>query len=510
MRRSVFVRRAVAATWKELRADVVSEVCVGRTSGRPEPRSHLALLRREASLQARLDDFIADARLAASAQAGQELPAGRLASLLDLRGDHEEALDVLTTDARMRSPSASMRFLHEVVSRHAAFATERERRMKESASGAPGALAGGATSPVAVVEGDLTAEEFAARFAVPGVPCVFRCTQSGGTSSSSAMPRWSPEELCQRIGTRKVPLLSHKMGSATWARMELSGAMTYAEFVKNYVDKDNEERAPTDDLQLFDFSVWQNLSRELGQDVLIPKWFCTDLYSWASARVQPVTGSASPTLFTAAAGTSSSLHVDFLQTHFWMGMCHGRKRWRVIPPADLPLLYPSYLADLNPLFPFDLDECAKRSLQAPEEHPALAQVTVQEVVLEPGDVIFIPAGAPHQVANLETSVALSANFIDRSNIQRSRREAGCLGLVQEDPQLFADVLADVDVQGGTLERLEATAPTSHLPLRTFKERHGEKRAPQETQRFIAAMLLGSVIGIAAAAFAAVRWTRAAA
>ena len=103
-----------------------------------------------------------------------------------------------------------------------------------------------------------------------------------------------------------------------------------------------------------------------------------------------MTGSAGPTLFLAAQGTGSSLHVDTLQTHFWMMLCHGQKRWRLVSAEDLCLLRPLYLTDLNPVFPKDLD-----AFEAEEEEDS-AFVSVSEVLLEPGDFLFVPAGWPHQ------------------------------------------------------------------------------------------------------------------
>ena len=38
-----------------------------------------------------------------------------------------------------------------------------------------------------------------------------------------------------------------------------------------------------------------------------------------------------------------------------------------------------------------------------------------EVVLEAGDVLFVPRGCPHRVDNLSASVAVSGNFVNASN-----------------------------------------------------------------------------------------------
>ena len=39
-----------------------------------------------------------------------------------------------------------------------------------------------------------------------------------------------------------------------------------------------------------------------------------------------------------------------------------------------------------------------------------------------GQVLFVPAGCPHRVSNLEQTLAISANFVDLSNIETVKRE----------------------------------------------------------------------------------------
>ena len=50
----------------------------------------------------------------------------------------------------------------------------------------------------------------------------------------------------------------------------------------------------------------------------------------------------------------------------------------------------------------------------------------------PGELLFVPAGSPHRVENLETSLAISANFVDLSNFQLVMEELGINALV--DPR----------------------------------------------------------------------------
>ena len=38
------------------------------------------------------------------------------------------------------------------------------------------------------------------------------------------------------------------------------------------------------------------------------------------------------------------------------------------------------------------------------------------------DLLFVPSGCPHRVENLEASLAISANFVDQSNLNLVKKE----------------------------------------------------------------------------------------
>ena len=40
-----------------------------------------------------------------------------------------------------------------------------------------------------------------------------------------------------------------------------------------------------------------------------------------------------------------------------------------------------------------------------------------EVTLGPGELLFVPAGAAHAVTNLSHTAAISANFVDSTNLE---------------------------------------------------------------------------------------------
>ena len=123
----------------------------------------------------------------------------------------------------------------------------------------------------------------------------------------------------------------------------------------------------------------------------MPKWFTPDLLQTLApgSRYRDVW----PSLFVAPAGLRSDLHVDAFGSHFWMALFEGRKRWTFFRPEDTPWLQPSFAAGTEPSFP------AGAVAAAGDLRPFV-------VDLMPGDILFVPAGCPHTVENLEPSLAV--------------------------------------------------------------------------------------------------------
>lgn len=105
------------------------------------------------------------------------------------------------------------------------------------------------------------------------------------------------------------------------------------------------------------------------------------------------------------------------------------------PPEDLPLLYPVYYHSTDAVFEVDLSRN-----DIPSCHPLLALTSPCECVLEPGELLFVPSGSPHRVENLEKSLAISANFVDGSNIDAVKRELKVNGLLDPRAENLLSVL----------------------------------------------------------------------
>lgn len=111
----------------------------------------------------------------------------------------------------------------------------------------------------------------------------------------------------------------------------------------------------------------------------------------------------------------SSFHVDPNYTHAWNACLTGRKRWLLFPPSHPPPgVFPS--GDMsNVTTSVSLTEWL---LNFYVEATATLRDVGYEGICEAGEMVFVPAGWWHIVINLEDSVALTQNYVSRTNLSR--------------------------------------------------------------------------------------------
>ena len=103
------------------------------------------------------------------------------------------------------------------------------------------------------------------------------------------------------------------------------------------------------------------------------------------------------------AGTNTPLHHDTLMLLHTQVV--GRKRWRFISPLETPRLY-NYFGVFSPI---DVD---KPDLV---RYPLFKDVKVLDVIVEPGETVFLPLAWWHQVSGLDISLSISYTNLDLPN-----------------------------------------------------------------------------------------------
>jgi len=113
--------------------------------------------------------------------------------------------------------------------------------------------------------------------------------------------------------------------------------------------------------------------------------------------------SRSASLWVGPAGTRTPLHHDTLMLLHTQIV--GRKRWRFVSPLSGPRVY----NDFDVYSPVDFESLDLRRF------PEAAKVKVLDVVVEPGETMFLPLAWWHQVSSIDRCISLSFTNLDVPN-----------------------------------------------------------------------------------------------
>ena len=192
-----------------------------------------------------------------------------------------------------------------------------------------------------------------------------------------ALTQWSPQRLKERFGQREVRVYDASFGTPGKNYMGSIDTMSFGDFLD-----ETQERGR--DLRMFLY----NLSRQIPEildDIVLPKVGLRFSRRFVFS-------------FFGCAGSTTPLHYDIDMGDVLHTVIRGRRRIRLFAPSDAPALY--------------RHPCTVRSyvsLDGPiaQEHAALAHATGYEVVLEPGQTLYMPAGWWHEFHYLEAGMGVS-------------------------------------------------------------------------------------------------------
>jgi hypothetical protein len=206
-----------------------------------------------------------------------------------------------------------------------------------------------------------------------------------------AMDRWCPQDLKQRFGQEVVEIQGNRNADPHYERNKL--AHRQHSRLGDFVDRVL-AGGPTNDYymtannELLRSPPFRPLLDDIGS---LPD-FCdrSQLGRMSSFWFGP-------------AGTVTPLHHDTLMLLHTQVV--GRKRWRFISPLETPNLY-NYDGVFSPI---DVDH--------PDlsRYPDFAKVKMLDVVVEPGETVFLPLGWWHQVTSLDVSLSFSFSNLDVPN-----------------------------------------------------------------------------------------------
>ncbi|WP_395397833.1 DUF6065 family protein [Novosphingobium sp. BL-8A] len=205
-----------------------------------------------------------------------------------------------------------------------------------------------------------------------------------------AVERWTPDYLREKVGPRPVQIQVDRNADADFER-NMAAHSTSMPF-DAFIDSIAQPGAGNDRyLTAYNSAANQEALAPLQPDLgFIPK------------LLKYEAGHPSGFMWIGPAGTFTPLHHDL--TNNLLLQISGRKRVLMVPPTETPRLYNDHHVYSR-----------VRDLLEPGivgKFPGLDGLRVHEVILQPGEALFIPLGWWHQVTSLDFSVTIThTNFV---------------------------------------------------------------------------------------------------
>jgi hypothetical protein len=240
----------------------------------------------------------------------------------------------------------------------------------------------------------ISEKEFTDNYLHAGKPVLI----SGLCAEWEACHRWSPDYFRSLAPTLRVPIKSYRGGSIDVAQWMLGD---YADFLVE-AEQANTEVTSADALPYcHDIPIFAMVDSFIDDcqpfpAQFLPTWYRKDWWKYAQFFLGPV-------------NSLTPLHFDTLLTHNLFFQIKGRKRFTL------------YSAD-------QIDFCGRRGWRwfdvDPEKpdlnkFPEYKQARPAEVIVEPGDILYIPPGTLHHVRGLETSASFNIDFHTESSALRA-------------------------------------------------------------------------------------------
>nr|GEZ28781.1 F-box protein At1g78280 [Tanacetum cinerariifolium] len=219
---------------------------------------------------------------------------------------------------------------------------------------------------------------------------------SGLADTWLARKTWTPEQLLVKYGSTPFRI-SQKSAKKL--------SMKFEDYV-SYMQEQHDE----DPLYIFD-DKFGEVAPDLLKDYSVPHLFPDDYFDVLDSDQRP----PFRWLIIGPERSGASWHVDPALTSAWNTLLCGRKRWALYPPGRVPLGVTVHVNDEDG----DVDIETPSSLQWwLDYYPLLADEDKPiECTQLPGETIYVPTGWWHCVLNLETTIAVTQNYVNSKNFE---------------------------------------------------------------------------------------------
>lgn len=206
------------------------------------------------------------------------------------------------------------------------------------------------------------------------------------TRNWPAYSKWNYDYFKQAAGDITVPLYD---SSKVTGDKKVNEPATYMKFA-DYLDLIKQEPS---DLRIFLFNIFKEIP-SLTKDYSMPDFLNGYLDKF-------------PMMFFGGKGSKVFPHFDLDLSHVFLAHFGGRKKCMLFSPECSDRLYK---------IPFAVHNLEEIDFDNPdfETYPALHGLKGQEVMLEHGDILFIPSGWWHYMYYTDDSFSLSLRALDSS------------------------------------------------------------------------------------------------
>jgi len=192
-----------------------------------------------------------------------------------------------------------------------------------------------------------------------------------------ALQRWSPHRLSRRVGDRMVRVYDASFGEPGRNYMGSVDAMPFSRFLDQVLDQGR-------DLRMFLYNISRQVP-ELLDDIDFP-----DIGLKFSRRFVFT--------FFGCRGSTTPLHYDIDMGQVFHTVIRGRRRVRLFAPDQSRALY---------RHPFTVRSYVDLDVPDFLTWPGLAHARGHELVLEPGQTLFMPPAGGHEFHYLEPGIGVS-------------------------------------------------------------------------------------------------------
>ncbi|MEH2405969.1 cupin-like domain-containing protein [Nostoc sp.] len=237
-------------------------------------------------------------------------------------------------------------------------------------------------TPISAVErrSNLSYNEFIKEYASISKPVILTDAMKDWTATK----KWTFDFLKSECGAMECHVKVDNL--------DTQEVMSIADYI-DYITAGNKERRLY--LANWFISYHPNLLEDYREPIYFPNWLLR-----LPRELLRKYEFDNPELFIGHKDTSVGLHKDPNNGSAWLGIIRGRKQIVLFTPDQEEFLYGGKVNVFNP----DL-----------EKFPLYGNTNPVEVILEPGEILYIPLNWWHHVRNLEDSIALGSLLLNEWN-----------------------------------------------------------------------------------------------